>query len=201
MSEKNSIECEYDSQRAKNEKSNRKQKLKQKSSPQPQTINHDLLRAMSITLTSILDSNKNMENYSEILDKQSRIVFSSNIIPNISLLDYLIRIQTYTNAEKSTLIISLIYIDRICNKANITLTYYNIHRILFSAILLSIKYNEDSFYDNKYYAQIAGVKMKELKILEYNFAKMINCTFYVSKEDYEKYQIYLDNFKFDDNED
>ena len=142
-----------------------------------------------------------MENYSEILDKQSRIVFSSNIIPNISLLDYLIRIQTYTNAEKSTLIISLIYIDRICNKANITLTYYNIHRILFSAILLSIKYNEDSFYDNKYYAQIAGVKTKELKTLEYNFSKMINCTFYIRKEDYEKYQIYLDNFIFEDNVD
>ena len=74
------------------------------------------------------------------------------------------------------------------------MTYYNIHRILFSAILLSIKYNEDSFYDNKYYAQIAGVKTKELKTLEYNFAKMINCNFYVIKEDYEKYQIYLDNF-------
>ena len=153
---------------------------------------------MSVTLTSILDSNKNLENYSEILNKQSRMVFSSNIIPNISLQDYLIRIQTYSNVEKSTLIISLIYIDRLCNKANITLTYYNIHRILFSAILLSIKYNEDSFYDNKYYAQIAGVKTKELKTLEYNFAKMINCAFYVSEEDYEKYQFYLDNFKFQD---
>ena len=153
---------------------------------------------MSVTLTSILDSNKNLENYSEILNKQSRMVFSSNIIPNISLQDYLIRIQTYSNVEKSTLIISLMYIDRLCNKANITLTYYNIHRILFSAILLSIKYNEDSFYDNKYYAQIAGVKTKELKTLEYNFAKMINCTFYISKEDYEKYQLYLDNFKFED---
>jgi len=199
MSKKISIESEYDSS---NESiSNNREKIKQKSSPQSQLINYNLLRAISITLTSILDSNKNLENYSEILNKQSRMVFSSNIIPNISLQDYLIRIQTYSNVEKSTLIISLIYIDRLCNKANITLTYYNIHRILFSAILLSIKYNEDSFYDNKYYAQIAGVKTKELNTLEYNFSKMINCTFYISKEDYEKYQIYLDNFKFEDNVD
>ena len=199
MSKKKSTESECDSS---NESiSNTRKKIKQKSSPQSQVINYNLLRAMSVTLTSILDSNKNLENYSEILNKQSRMVFSSNIIPNISLQDYLIRIQTYSNVEKSTLIISLMYIDRLCNKANITLTYYNIHRILFSAILLSIKYNEDSFYDNKYYAQIAGVKTKELKTLEYNFAKMINCTFYISKEDYEKYQIYLDNFKFEDKED
>ena len=196
MSKQKSTESECDS--SNESTSNKGKKIKQKSSPQSQVINYNLLRAMSVTLTSILDSNKNLENYSEILNKQSRMVFSSNIIPNISLQDYLIRIQTYSNVEKSTLIISLMYIDRLCNKANITLTYYNIHRILFSAILLSIKYNEDSFYDNKYYAQIAGVKTKELKTLEYNFAKMINCTFYVSKEDYEKYQFYLDNFKFQD---
>ena len=196
MSKQKSTESECDSS---NESiSNTQKKIKQKSSPQSQVINYNLLRAMSVTLTSILDSNKNLENYSEILNKQSRMVFSSNIIPNISLQDYLIRIQTYSNVEKSTLIISLMYIDRLCNKANITLTYYNIHRILFSAILLSIKYNEDSFYDNKYYAQIAGVKTKELKTLEYNFSKMINCAFYVSEEDYEKYQFYLDNFKFQD---
>ena len=193
MSKKKSTERESDS--SNKSTSNKGKKIKQKSSPQSQVINYNLLRAMSVTLTSILDSNKNLENYSEILNKQSRMVFSSNIIPKISLQDYLIRIQTYSNVEKSTLIISLMYIDRLCNKANITLTYYNIHRILFSAILLSIKYNEDSFYDNKYYAQIAGVKTKELKTLEYNFSKMINCAFYVSEEDYEKYQFYLDNFK------
>ena len=34
------------------------------------------------------------------------------------------------------------------------------HRIFFSAFLISIKYNEDSFYDNKYYKDIAGGKLK-----------------------------------------
>ena len=198
MSKKKSTESECDSS---NESiSNTRKKIKQKSSPQSQVINYNLLRAMSVTLTSILDSNKNLENYSEILNKQSRMVFSSNIIPNISLQDYLIRIQTYSNVEKSTLIISLMYIDRLCNKANITLTYYNIHRILFSAILLSIKYNEDSFYDNKYYSQIAGVKVKELQILEYNFIKLLNCELYVSRELYDKYQVYLENFNFDEDD-
>ena len=198
MSKIKSIESEYDSSN-KNISSTRKN-IKPKNSPQSQVINYNLIHAISITLTTILDSNKNLENYSEILNRQSSIVFYSNIIPNISLYDYLLRIQTYANIEKSTLIISLIYIDRLCNTANITLTYNNIHRILFSAILLSIKYNEDNLYDNNYYALIAGVKAKELKILEYNFSKMINFTFYINKEDYEKYQIYLDDFIFKYNE-
>ena len=198
MSKIKSIESEYDS-RNKNISSTRKN-IKPKNSPQSQIIDYNLIHAISIALISILDSNKNLENYSEILNRQSSIVFYSNIIPNISLYDYLLRIQTYANIEKSTLIISLIYIDRLCNTANITLTYNNIHRILFSAILLSIKYNEDNLYDNNYYALIAGVKAKELKILEYNFSKMINCTFYINKEDYEKYQIYLDDFIFKYNE-
>ena len=168
-----------------------------KNSSESNVVDNKLLKAISITLTSILNQNKNLDNYKEIIKSQSSSVFSANFIPNISIYDYLERIKTYSKAEKSTLIISLIYIDRICNKAKITLTYYNIHRILFSAVLLSIKYNEDCYYDNKYYSQIAGVKLKELKILEYNFIKLLNCELYVNRELYDKYQIYLDNFNFD----
>lgn len=197
MSKRASFESEYSSNDE--EEDTKAEKRNQEDSPQSQTPNYDLIRAISITLTSILDTNKNLDDYKEIIRSQSRQVFSATIIPAISIQDYLIRIQTYSNIEKSTLIICLIYIDRFCNKAKVTLTYYNIHRILFSAILMSIKYNEDSFYDNKYYSQIAGVKLKELKTLEYNFIKMLNCELYVSKELYDKYQIYLDNFNFDEN--
>ena len=171
-------------------------KTNNKDSPESNELDNKLLKAISITLTSIIDQNKDLDNYKEIIKNQSQSVFSANFIPNISIYDYLERIKTYSKVEKSTLIISLIYIDRICNKAKITLTYYNIHRILFSAVLMSIKYNEDCYYDNKYYSQIAGVKLKELLILEYNFVKLLNCELYVNRELYDKYQIYLDNFNF-----
>ena len=177
----------------------RKQSINREDSPQKSLPNYELILAISSTLKSILDQNKELDNYKEIIRAQSHTVFSANLIPNIPVKDYLLRIQTYANVEKSTLIISLIFIDRLCNKAKITLTYYNIHRILFSAILIGIKYNEDNFYDNKYYAKIAGVKLKELITLEYHFIKLLNCSLYVSKEEYDKYQGYLDNYNFDDN--
>ena len=123
------------------------------------------------------------------------MVFSANLIPNISIEEYLIRIQTYANIETSTLILSLILIDRLCQISNLTLTYHNIHRIIFSSIIISIKYNEDNYYDNQYYAEIAGVKIKELKLLEYNFISLLHFNLFIKDEIYEKYKQYLFEFE------
>ena len=160
-----------------------------------QIKNKDLINAISVTLSTIIEENKKLPNYKEILMRQSKMIFSSKTIPNISIYDYLIRIQTYSLIEKSTLILSLIYIDRLCQLCKLTLTFYNIHRIVFAAILIAIKYNEDNFYDNKYYAEIAGVKLKELKLIEYQFVELIDFKMYVSDEIYNKYNTYLNSFQ------
>ena len=97
---------------------------------------------------------------------------------------------------KNTLITGLIYIDRLCQETNITLTYYNIHRIIFTSILLSIKYNEDKYYKDRYYADIAGVSIKELNYLEYIYVKMIHFQLYVNDKIFKRYKLYLDNFNY-----
>ena len=153
--------------------------------------NIELINAISNTLTTILEKNKKLKNYREILKKQSMMYFSAYTIPNISIKDYLIRIQNYSLMEKSTLILSLILIDHMCKKSNIVLTPYNIHRILFSSVIISIKYNEDSYYDNNFYAQIAGIKPNELKLLEYKFLELNDFDVYVTDVEYEQYEQYL----------
>ena len=170
---------------------------KTKEDESPKLQNKSLIKSISQTLESILENNKQLPNFKEILKSQAKMVFSANLIPNISIEDYLIRIQMYSNIEKSTLIISLILIDRLCQLSHLTLTYHNIHRIIFSAILISIKYNEDTYYDNKYYAEIAGVTLKELKILEYYFLSMVHFKLFIQEELYDKYLQYLDNIDFD----
>ena len=89
---------------------------------------------------------------------------------------------------------SLIQIDHICKRAGLILSYYNIHRLLFTAVLISIKYNEDSYYDNKFYAEIAGVKLKELKMLEYSFMELNDFNAFINHKEYEQYRIYLEEF-------
>ena len=153
--------------------------------------NIELINAISNTLTTILEKNKKLKNYREILKNQSLMYFSAYTIPNISIKDYLIRIQNYSLMEKSTLILSLILIDHMCKKSNLVLTPYNIHRILFSSVIISIKYNEDSYYDNNFYAQIAGIKPNELKLLEYKFLELNDFDVYVTDVEYEQYEQYL----------
>ena len=161
---------------------------------EPQIKNLNLIKSISNTLFTILENNKKLNNFKDIIKKQKNIVFSSNSIPKISIKDYLIRIQTYSEIEKSTLIISLILIDHICKNTKIVLTYYNIHRILFGAILIAIKYNEDKFYDNKFYSDIAGVKLKELKLIEHTFLELNNFNVFVNEVEYEQYRKYLEEF-------
>ena len=172
-----------------------KSQTKSKEDESTKLPNFNLIKAISQTLTSILENNKKLKNFKEILKNQGKMVFSANLIPNISIEDYLIRIQTYSNMETSTLILSLILIDRLCQISNLTLTYHNIHRIIFSAILISIKYNEDNYFDNKFYAEIAGVKLKELQLLEYNFISLLNFNIFIQDEIYDKYKQYLFDFE------
>jgi hypothetical protein len=161
---------------------------------EPKVKNLKLINSISNALTTILEENKKLDNYKEILKKQSKMVFSANSIPNISINDYLTRIQLYSGIEKSTLILSLIQIDHICKKTELILSYYNIHRLLFTAVLISIKFNEDTYYDNKFYSEIAGVKLKELKMLEYTFMALNDFNIFINHEEYEQYKIYLEEF-------
>ena len=168
-----------------------KEKAKGNSPEEKEIKNLELINSISKALNTILDKNKNVKNYKDILKKQSMMYFSANTIPNITIKDYLVRIQNYSEVEKSTLILSLILIDRMCRKSGILLTHYNIHRILFSSLLVSIKYNEDSYFDNNFYSQIAGVKPNELKLLEYTFLEYNDFNIYVKDDEYKQYEKYL----------
>jgi hypothetical protein len=148
--------------------------------------NINLLKTIAETLNSIIEeSNKSKKK------QKDHSPFVHEHAPKISLFDYLLRIQKYSEVEDSTLIMALIYIDRICKKKGIALSKYNIHRLLFTSILIAIKYNEDTICDNLYYSKIAGVTKKELQVLEYEFMKIIDFDLFVSNKIYQTYYDFL----------
>ena len=75
-----------------------------------------------------------------------------SISPSISINDYLERLYKYSKMNISTVILILIYIDRICNINKFKLTYYIIHKLILSSMVVAIKYNEDEYYSIKVYA-------------------------------------------------
>lgn len=93
----------------------------------------------------------------------------------------------------------MIYIDRLTDISSIILTPYNIHRIIFVAILLAIKYNEDVYFEFNYYANIAGVSVNDLKKLESDFVYLIGFKFFVDNKEFGKYKLYIDDIECDVN--
>ena len=117
--------------------------------------------------------------------------FTGKRFPNITIYDYINRIISYTEIEENTLICSLIYIDQIDKKKQVT--KFNVHRIFFSAVLSSIKYNEDEFFKNDYYSQVAGVTLNELNKMEYDFLVLLDFNLYIEPNIFNDYKMLLTN--------
>ena len=120
--------------------------------------------------------------------------FSAKKIPGIPIDYYIERIKKYSGIEESTLVLTLIHCDRICGLTDTILNPHNIHRLFMSCCLLAIKYNEDCFYSNEYYARVGGVDLKEINDLERCCIQLLNFDLYVNDEIYEKYVNYLGNY-------
>jgi hypothetical protein len=131
--------------------------------------------------------NENLKN-NEINNSESDI-FTIKSLPKLSISDYLNRIILYSNIEENTLISALIYIHIISKIKPIT--KYNIHKILFTSILISLKFNEDGIYKNNYYAEIAGVSTEELLVLENEFLILINYKLFISEKTFDTYKLAL----------
>ena len=148
---------------------------------------------ISKVLKDLISRNKELKIYNQKVQEQSKMHFNAKKKPSITILDYIQRIIEYTNIENSTLIISLIYLDRICHN-DVLITEYNIHRLLFICIITSIKYNEDIIYQNNYYSQVVGVSIKEFNKIEREFLALIDYILYISEKDYLKYKYYLEHY-------
>ena len=125
--------------------------------------------------------------------------FTSRKIPKISIKDFLDRLLKYGKTFDEIAIILFIYIDKICNKHKINLNYYNIHKLIFAAFIVAIKFHEDENYSMSYYAKLGGITNKEAIKLEYEFISLIDFKLFVEQKVYDKYYSYLHSL--DENED
>lgn len=146
----------------------------------PQTKTIEIIADL---LNNICEENKDK---TENIDKNIKPFMTTNI-PSMPIKDYLIRLCQFTKINESTIILILIYIDRICNFNKFTLTYRNIYKLLLSSMVVAIKYNEDNFYSSEIYAKIGGLSLKELNYLEFHFLILIKFSLFIEKELFDKY--------------
>ena len=122
-------------------------------------------------------------------------IFYLEEIPTISLENYIKRLVKYTKINISTLILSIIYIDKFCEKCKYYLSFNNVYRLLLASTLMSIKFNEDVTVNTKTYSKIAGVTINDLNILEYQICIALDFDFYVEADYYQQYFNYFSKFE------
>jgi hypothetical protein len=107
--------------------------------------------------------------------------------PKISITKYIRRLIKHANPEPSTLILAVIYFDRICNNGKINLCYSNVYKLILISLVLAIKYNEEYFESNEFYGKVGGLTIKSINKLEIYTLKVLKFNLYVKEEIYETY--------------
>ena len=158
-------------------------------------LQKQIIKSIAQNLKDIIRENRNNNQMKFV----KHDIFYISRLPSISVEDYIIRIVKSTKMNISTLIISIIYIDKFCEMNGYILSLKNIHRILLTACLLSIKFNEDGNVNTKYYTNVAGIPVQDLNNLEFYLIVKLEFSLFVDYETYQKYFEYFCKFINKDN--
>ena len=135
-----------------------------------------------------------LQEITEETQESKKTIFSSKTVTGISIENFLDRLIKYTKLESSTLILTLINIDRICEINSLQITKFNVHRLLLSSLIISIKINEDDFYSNSFYSKVGGVTLSEMNNLEDEFLRYIRFCLWTDINLFYKYKDYLEKY-------
>lgn len=153
------------------------------------SLNEDLFFYISKILNDVLANSKS--NPCDPTFKIDSLVFELKKSPSITIKDYLIKLYQGTELELSTLIISLILVDRFCLRSCLQLTCKNLHLVVVAALLTSAKLNEDVIYESKCFALVAGIEYSKLVRIEHEFLEGIDYLIFVNYEEYELFKSLL----------
>jgi hypothetical protein len=156
-----------------------------------------LIEIISDLLNNICEENKVK---SDNINKNIK-PFMTESIPSLSIKDYLIRLSQFTKINESTIILILIYIDRIGKINKFILTYRNIYKLILASMVIAIKYNEDNFYSSEVYAKLGGLSVPELNYLEFQFLILIKFSLFIEKDLFDKYYYNLLSFQEEEDND
>lgn len=114
--------------------------------------------------------------------------FHASADPNLSVSNYVARMRRYGGASPSCYIAAVVLMDRIAKSVDpqFLLSYFNVHRLLVTAVLLATKFNDDIYYSNRHWSKVAGVTLRELNILEAEALRLLDWRCMVSVEEFQQ---------------
>lgn len=123
--------------------------------------------------------------------------FLSATEPAISVPDYLERLARFFQCSRECFVLALIYIDRLLKgNSHIWLCPLNVHRLVVTALMVAVKFADDAFYSNAYYAKVGGLPLREINHLEATLLRMIHFRLHVLPWEFHKFLRLIVEFPF-----
>ena len=141
------------------------------------------LRVIAFTLQEAASQNKLL-----IGREMSLSRFHMLSPPKIPILQYLEDLHSMGNCPRSVFVVALILLDRLLlKKPEITITPNTVHKLFLCSLLTASKFTTDYYYDNLVWANIGGIKLEEINLLEKEFLFALGFSIIVTKEEFSMY--------------
>lgn len=112
-------------------------------------------------------------------------VFHSSEEPSISVEEYVARLYRFFRCSSACTLLALIYIDRLIRRhSGFALNVLNVHRLFVTALTVAVKFFDDTYYSNSYYAKVGGLSLKELNRLEATLLILLDFRLHVNPEEF-----------------
>ncbi|KAL8272491.1 hypothetical protein Esti_003614 [Eimeria stiedai] len=114
--------------------------------------------------------------------------FLSATEPMISVADYVERLARFFQCSRECFVLALLYIDRLLqSNSQVWLCPLNVHRLVVTALMVAVKFADDTFYSNAYYAKVGGLPVKEINYLEATLLRMLRFRLHVLPCEFERF--------------
>jgi hypothetical protein len=119
--------------------------------------------------------------------QDSLVCFYAKKVPTITLVDFLGRILLYSKCDSDCILSVLVYLERLANgdlflnKGVVNMR--NVHRLLITAVMVSLKFTSDVFCTNVHMSKVGGIPVHELNFLEVQFLLHIDFRLRVDAND------------------
>jgi len=117
-----------------------------------------------------------------------RSAFHKERAPHMSLEDYLLRIRDYFECSEECYVLCLVYVDKMMKlHPDFILNSLCIHRLLLTCMVVAVKFQDDVYHANTYYAKVGGVGTASLNAMEADLVLRLDFRLAVSAEEYQQY--------------
>ncbi|XP_008794908.1 cyclin-P4-1 [Phoenix dactylifera] len=90
--------------------------------------------------------------------------------PAISVRSYLERIFRYASCSPACYVVAYVYLDRFTKRhPSVSIDSFNVHRFIITSVLTAVKFMDDIYYNNAYFAKVGGITLMEMNYLEVDF--------------------------------